>query len=268
MKAGWFARSTSILLALYLIFPTVVVVVTSFSAGSTIRFPPPGYSVRWYQEVLNDGRWMDAFSNSLQVGLLAAIIAAFLGVSLALLAVRGNLLPPNAVNVLAVTPMVVPTVVLGIGFYAVAVWLGITGTVVGLAVAHAAIGTPFVFVSVVAVLSGVDASVEEAARASGANEWVTLTRITLPLIAPSVFIGAVLAFVVSWDEVIIAGFMNAPWFRTLPVVILGEVQSGAEPSTSAVATLATLATILIMATAFLLVGLKDRRRRRKGQLSK
>ncbi|MGW4422449.1 ABC transporter permease [Streptosporangium sp. NPDC004631] len=251
MKAGIAVRLFACLMALLFIAPTLVVVATSFTSGTMVVFPPNGLSLRWFGEVLADPEWLDAFANSLQVGLLAAVIAMLAGSSLAFAAGRGRGIPPGFVTALAVLPMMIPLVVAGIGFYLVYVTIGISGGVAGLAVAHAVLGLPFVFVNVLAALKGVDRHVEEAARVCGAGETRTLLRITVPLIAPAALVGGVLAFVSSWDEVVVALFLNTPEFRTLPVVMWGQVRSGVEPSISAVATLVT-AVSLVMAALILL----------------
>jgi putative spermidine/putrescine transport system permease protein len=156
--------------------------------------------------------------------------------------------------------MVVPLAVVGIGVYFVYVRVGLYGGVASLAVAHAVLGVPFVFVNVLAALRSLDAHVEEAARACGANYPRTLLQITLPQILPSSLIGGLFAFITSWDEVVVAIFLNTPTFRTLPVAIWSQVRSGLEPSTSAVATLLTLVSLVLFALASLVSSRRNRSR--------
>jgi ABC-type spermidine/putrescine transport system permease subunit II len=261
MKPGLFSRIVAVLIAVLFLLPTVVVIGSSFTSGRIILFPPEGFSFRWYEEIFTDSRWAAAFGNSITVGLLAAAFAIVIGIMLAIGAVRSNVLPSNMVTMIAVTPIIVPTVVLGIGFYVVAVNLGLTGSVVGLALAHSALGVPYVFITVLAALTAVEDSVEDAARISGASQLTTFLTVTLPLIAPSALIGGILAFISSWDEVIVAGFMTSPTFRTLPVLMFSEVKAGAEPSTSAVAAVVTVTSILLMAATALLTLVGSRKKR-------
>lgn len=246
MKPGVFVRITVSILALVLIAPTVIVVATSFTEGNVVTFPPKGFSLQWYADIWSSPLWLSAFQNSFLVGILAAAFAALVGILLAFGAARGRgLLPRSLITTLALGPMIVPLVVAGVGLYMAAVHVGLDGTIVGLALAHSMIGVPYVFINVLAALTGVNREIEEAARIGGASQTMTLALITLPLITPAAAIGAILAFISSWDEVIIASFLNAPTFRTLPVVIFGEVNSGAQPSTSAASAIVTLVSIVL-----------------------
>ncbi|GAA2234297.1 ABC transporter permease [Herbiconiux moechotypicola] len=261
MRARWFSITVAVVMAVVFIAPTIVVVGSSFSDSSFISFPPEGFSLRWYDDVFGDPQWMRAFGNSVAVGLLAAALAIVVGTLLAMGAARSRILPSAAVTGLAVIPIVVPSVVLGVGFYIVAVNLGFTGSVVGLALAHAALGAPYVFVGVLAALTSVDRSTEEAARVSGATQLGAFLRVTVPAIAPAALVGGLLAFITSWDEVIVAGFMTSPSFRTLPVLIFAQVRTGADPSTSAVATVVTVFSLLLMLVVGGVSALLARRRR-------
>ncbi|MGO3147905.1 MAG: ABC transporter permease [Leucobacter sp.] len=247
MKPGYFSRIASTLLAVFLVVPTVIVISTSFTSGRTIIFPPQGFSFRWYEEVLSTERWTGSFMTSIQVGAIAALIAMVLGSFLAIGAARGRgILPGWTIVALAVSPMVVPTVVSGLGYYVTGAAIGLVGTPIWLAVAHALMGMPFVFINVLASLGSITPSVEEAAQVCGASPAQTLLRITLPLVTPSVIVGGVLAFISSFDEVIVASFLTSPTFRTLPVNMFSDVQGGAEPSTSAVAGIVTAASFVLL----------------------
>ncbi len=244
IKVGRFTQGFSLFLALIFIIPTIVVIGSSFTSGELLRFPPDGFSWRWYDEVIGDSALAEAFRNSLVVGVLAAVIAMATGISLALAAARGRGIPRGFVTALALTPLVVPLVVAAIGFYFVYVRIGLTGNILGMAIAHAVLGIPYVFINVLAALTGLSPNVEEAARISGASQLRTLVRITLPLVAPSAAIGGVLAFISSWEELIVSLFLVTPDFKTVPVVLWGEIREGISPATSAVATIVTLLSIL------------------------
>ena len=247
MKPGYFSRISAGLLAIFLVIPTVIVIATSFTSGRTIIFPPQGFSLRWYEEVLSTEKWTSSFMTSIQVGLLAALFAMVLGSLLAIGAARGKgLLPGWVIVALAVSPMVVPTVVSGLGYYISGAAIGLVGTPLWLAIAHALMGMPFVFINVLASLGSISPSVEEAAQVCGASPSQTLLRVTLPLVTPAVIVGGVLAFISSFDEVIVSSFLTSPTFRTLPVNMFSDVQGGAEPSTSAIAGIVTGATFVLL----------------------
>ncbi|GAB2622638.1 ABC transporter permease [Pseudactinotalea suaedae] len=259
MRPRFGVTALAILMAVIFLFPTIVVVVTSFGSGRIVSFPPQGWSLRWYAEVFTDTMWVQAFGNSFAVGILAAALAMAVGSALAIGATRTKIFPASLVTGIAMSPVVVPGVVLSVGVYMVAVRTDLTGSVIGLALAHAAVGVPFVFINVLARLATLDKQIEEAARICGADEMTTLRTVTLPIVAPSVVIGGVLAFISSWDEFMVASFMNSPTFRTIPVVVWGEVISGADPSTSAASTLITVISILFLALAAGLPRLRNRK---------
>ncbi|GAB3599603.1 ABC transporter permease [Microbacterium tumbae] len=263
MRARWFAICLSLVFAVIFIAPTAVVVGSSFSTGSFIVFPPKGFTLRWYDNVLSDPSWLRVFGNSAIVGVFAAIVAVVVGLLLAVAAARSRLVPSGVVTAMAMMPIIVPTVVAGLGYYILAVRMGLTGTAVGLIVAHAAIGVPYVFTGVLASLVGADKSVEEAARISGANEASAFVRVVLPRLIPAVASGGLLAFLSSWDEVVIAGFLTTPTFKTLPVQLFADVSGGATPEASAVATLVTLVSFGLLAIVGLGLGATRLRKKRK-----
>lgn len=246
MKAGFFARGTAIVVAILFIFPTIVVIATSVTEGNSVTFPPKGFDLKWYRAIFASDLWVPALVNSMMVAVLAALIAVGAGVLLALAAARSRVMAGSLVTGVAVAPMIVPTVVSGLGLYLVASRIGLTGNVWGFALAHATLAVPFVFINVLASLTTIERSVEEAARIGGASELGTVLRVTLPLILPAAVIGGVLAFIVSWDEVIIALLLTDPEFKTVPVLVYGEIRSGARPTTSAISSFMTLVSVVVM----------------------
>ncbi len=242
MKAGWTVRVLGIAIAVMLITPTLVICATAFTSGTSVTFPPDGFSLRWIEAVLGDQRWMRAFGNSFAVGLLAAAFAMIAGGALALGAARTRGAVANLFTAVSVLPMILPLVVGAIGFYLVYVRVGLTGNVLGLALAHGVLGLPYVFVNVLALLRTLDPRVEEAARIHGAGQFTTLVTVTLPLIAPATIVGGLLSFISSWDEVVVATFLSDARFQTLPVLMYTQIRSGVEPSVSAVAVIVTAVT--------------------------
>ncbi len=249
MKPGLPMKLVSVLIALLLIAPTLIICATAFTDGSSVTFPPQGFSLRWIEEVLGDRRWMTALLNSLVVGLLAGVIASVSGAALALGASRTRGLLAQVFTAASLLPMIVPLVVGAIGFYLVYVRVGLTGNAWGLAIAHATLGLPYVFVNVLARLRGLDPRMEEAARVHGASQLRATLTVTMPLIMPAALVGGVLAFVSSWDEVIVANFLSDARFQTLPVLMYGQLRSGVEPSVSAVALIVTAISFLLMSGA-------------------
>lgn len=260
MKASWLTRALGIVLGIIFVLPTLIVIASSFTEGTRVTFPPKGFSFRWFEETLTSPLWMGSMINSLQVAFLAALIAAAVGISLALAATRARGPIRNLFVVLGVTPMIVPLVVMGIGVFLVILSLKGQGNIVILALAHAVLGVPFCFTNVLAALKSINPQIEEAARVCGASNLATLFRITLPQILPATLVGSLFAFVTSWDEVVVAIFVNTPTFRTLPVVIWGEVRAEFSPTISAIATIVTVISVLVMALSSLASTLIARRR--------
>jgi putative spermidine/putrescine transport system permease protein len=258
MKAGIAIRVFAIVLAVVMIVPTIIICATAFTSGSTVSFPPVGFSFQWIADIVTDRRWVAAFGNSLLVGALAALFAMVAGSALALGASRVSGTLGKLFTAVALLPMIVPLVVGAIGFYIVYVSVGLTGNAVGLGLAHGVLGLPYVFVNVLAALRGIDPRLEEAARIHGATQTVSLFSVTLPLIAPATIVGGLLAFISSWDEVVVATFLSEVRFQTLPVLMYSQIRAGVDPSVSAVALIVTVATFVVALVAFTIEPIRAR----------
>jgi putative spermidine/putrescine transport system permease protein len=243
---------TATAIAVFLVAPTVIMALMSFSPSTGLAFPPPGLSVRWYQTFFASRMWTDAALVSLKVAVLSAVLATSLGTLAALGLVRGRFPGRGLVNALVMSPLIVPTVVTAIGMYFVFVRWRLAGSLTGLVVAHTALSLPVVVVNVASSLRTVDDSLELAARSLGARPVQAFRRVTLPLVLPGVVAGALVAFAFSWDEVVVAIFLSTPITRTLPAVMWGEVQTRIDPTSAAVATMISVVTFAVV-PVFLLV---------------
>lgn len=238
-----------ILMVVFLIVPTLVIIPMSFSSGRTMQFPPPGFSVRWYENLFTSPVWTRAALSSFQVGVLTACAATILGTLAALGLERSSFRGQGFVQSLILSPMIIPLVVIAIGMFSVFVSWRIAGSVTALVIAHTALALPFVVINVSASLRTVDRNLELAAANLGANPLVTFWRVTLPLILPGVLAGALFAFITSWDEIVIAIFLTSPLLRTLPVVMWSQVRTEVDPTIAAAATILTIVTTLIFLLA-------------------
>jgi len=238
----------------YLLAPTLVIVPMSFTQASILSFPPEGFSTRWYELMLTKPAWSTAIRNSAVVAILTAILATGLGTLAALAMTRGRFPGRALLNGLILSPLIVPVVIIAIGMFSLFVQWRISGSIVGLVVAHTALALPFVIVNVATSLRTIDRNLELAAANLGATPTRTFRRITLPLILPGVFAGAIFAFITSWDEVVVAIFLTTARFRTLPVEMWQQVRQVVDPTVAAVAT-----TLLVVTTALLLLLLVVRR---------
>lgn len=224
-----------VLIALFLLLPTLIIVPMSFTTTSTLEFPPVGFTLDWYGKVLGSPDWRNALLNSLVVATASAILATSLGTAAAI-AINANAFPGDAMLMgLLLSPMVTPVIVLAVGMYMVFSGWGLVATRIGLVFAHTVLAIPFVLVSVTAGLRMVNPSLVPASLGLGAGHWLTFRRITLPLILPGVMSGAVFAFITSWDEVVIALFLADVETRTVPIMIWNQVRTNLDPATAAVA---------------------------------
>jgi putative spermidine/putrescine transport system permease protein len=243
------------LVLLFLIAPILAIIPLSVSSGSLLTFPLPGFSLRWYQSVLTSGRWLFAVRNSLIVGTTSTILATVLGTLAALGLNRARLpLRPLIMGVL-LSPMIVPTVITAVGVYFFFAPLGLTNSFAGLILAHTALGSPFVVITVNATLQGFDVNLTRASASLGAGPIRTFFRVILPLIAPGVASGMVFAFATSFDEVVVALMLAGPDQRTLPREMFMGIREQISPEITAIAT------ALIIFAAALLLAMEALRRR-------
>jgi spermidine/putrescine transport system permease protein len=229
----------------FLYAPIVVVVFFSFnSAKSTQNWA--GFSTRWYGELLRDETVLDAFYNSLLVGVTATaistVIGTFTALALSRYTFRGKTFADSAIYAATVMPEIVVGVSLLVFFVAAKIGLGITTIVI----AHVAFTISFVTIVVRARLAGMDRSIEEAAQDLGANPVTTFMRVTLPLILPGVMAGALLAFTLSFDDFVITFFVAGVGSSTLPLKIYSMIKFGITPVINALSTVVVLTTLVII----------------------
>jgi putative spermidine/putrescine transport system permease protein len=248
--------------AAVLLVPILVVVPMSFTNSSTHTFPPEGLSLRWYGELLTNPQWTLRIPVSIETAFATSLLATGLGTLAALGMTRGTFPGRGLLTALFLAPLVVPIIDLAVGDYLV--WAlgwqvgpvgfggGLAGTVPGLVLAHTVLAFPFPFITVSTALSGVDRTLELAAAGLGANPWRAFRRITLPLISTGVLIGAVFAFLTSWDEVVVASFLASPRVSTVPVQIFTELRQSYDPAAAAISTVLLVGAVILVGLLALL----------------
>jgi putative spermidine/putrescine transport system permease protein len=236
----------------FLILPLVVIVPLSFSASGFLAFPLPGLSLRWYGEFFTSAPWQLSLRNSLIVASATTVAATFLGTLAALGLSRARLPGQTLLMGLIVSPMVVPIVIVAVGVYFAYAPFGLSGSLVGLTLAHTALAAPFVVITVSATLQGFDANQARAGASLGASPAVVFWRIVLPLILPGVISGALFAFVTSFDEVVVALFLTGPAERTLPRQMFTGMRENISPVITAAASLLILLSVLLLTALELL----------------
>ncbi|MFT5194893.1 MAG: putative spermidine/putrescine transport system permease protein [Cellvibrionaceae bacterium] len=251
-RKNWPLRIFGVFAVIFLLVPTLIIIPMSFSSGRTLKFPPPGYSFRWYENLFTSPLWTDAAVSSIQIGILAAILATVLGTIAALGLTRGEFPAKGLVQALVLSPIIIPLVIVAIGMFSVFVRWRIAGSLIALVIAHTVLAIPFVVVNVMASLRTLDRNLELAAANLGANPVRAFRFITLPLIAPGVMAGALFAFITSWDEIVVAIFLTSPILRTLPVVMWGQIRTEVDPTIAAAATILTVITTIVFTVTTIL----------------
>jgi putative spermidine/putrescine transport system permease protein len=233
------------LIVLFLLAPIIVVVATAFTTTAYPLFPPQGFTLRWFERFLTMTEFTDAVQRSAVLALASTAIASVLGTFSALALTRWRGPGRQAITSLMLSPIMFPAIVLGLALLVFYSQIGLAGTFTGLVIAHSLVTTPFVIRLVMASLAQFDPAVEEAARNLGAGWWRTFFQVTLPLIQPGVLAGAVFAFILSFDELVITLFLAGPGMATLPVRIYTFVEYSSAPTISAISTTLIVAWMLI-----------------------
>jgi putative spermidine/putrescine transport system permease protein len=240
----WWA--VSIAVVVFLVAPLLVIVPLSFSEGSFLHFPLPGVGLRWYRAFFASEFWLAALWNSLSIGLAATALATLLGT----LAAVGLWLAPlpgaSAVMAVLLLPMVVPTIITAVALTFAYAPVGLANTHLGLIIAHAALASPFVLVTVGATLTQFDRTLLRAAASCGAGPVAAFRRVMLPSILPGVAAGAVFAFATSLDESVVVLFLAGPSQRTLPRQMFAGLKDTIELTILAAATMLTALSLVLM----------------------
>jgi len=246
---------------LFLVAPILTIVPLSFSSGSFFYYPLPGLSLRWYQDFFTSSFWLSSLQNSLIIGISATVLATFLGTMAALGIWRARFPAQALVLAMLISPMVVPVVIIAVGVYFAFAPLGLTNGYLGLILAHATLGVPFVVITVLATLSAFDRTLLRAAESLGASQLATFRRVMLPLILPGVASGAVFAFAASFDEVVVVLLMAGPAQRTLPRQMFAGINDNISLTIAAAATMLIAISLALM----IAVGALQRRSARMRQ---
>jgi putrescine transport system permease protein len=236
-KASWFNVGSVALGLAFLYLPIVILVIYSFNASRLVTVWG-GWSLRWYVELLHDRAMLEAAWVTLRIALLSATAATVLGTLAAVALVRlGRFRGRVLFSGMVYAPLVMPEVITGLSLLLLFVAVGIDRGFWTIAIAHTTLTACFVTVVVQSRLLGFDRSLEEAAMDLGCPPWRTFLSVTLPLIAPALAAGWMLAFTLSLDDLVIASFTTGPGATTLPIRIYSEVRLGVKPEINAVCTI-------------------------------
>ena len=227
----------ALLVAAFLIAPVFIVVPMSFSTALSFQFPPPGYWLGYYHQYFTDPRWLYPTLNSFVIAFATMLVTLLLVLPASFALVRHRFRGKSAVNLLLMSPMIVPLVVSALGYYNTLGRLGWAGTHAGVILAHTALSVPVALLAITASLKGFDTTLERAAMSAGAGPLRTFWWVTLPVLRPGILVGALFAFLHSFDETVVALFIAGRQASTLPKKMFESIRLETDPVISVVSTL-------------------------------
>ena len=246
----------------FLIAPILVIVPLSFNSQpyftfteGMLVFDAEAYSIRWYRAILENPNWILAIKNSFIIAIAATLVATLLGTVAAVGLASSDMPLRRVITALLLSPMIVPLIIIAAGMFFFYTHFGLVGTLPGLIIAHAALGVPYVIVTVTATLTGFDRGLYFAGLSLGTSPFRTFVKVVFPLIRPGVISGALFAFVTSFDEVVLVLFLAGPDQTTIPRQMFSGLREQISP------TILAVATVLIVISIFLLLTIELLRRR-------
>jgi len=251
MRPSWMLRLFAALGLLVLLAPGLLVLVVSFSAGDFLTFPPPGFSLRWYAALFSHPGLMAALGTSAILAALVSALALLLGAPAAYAIARLDFPGRELLATLLMAPLLLPTLVLGLGLLLVLQPLGLVATWPGLMLGHSLVAIPFAVRIMTTAFAAVPKELEAAAWTLGATPLRAALRITLPNAAPGAIAAGVLTFLVSFDETVISLFLVGPRLTTLPVEMFRYAERTTDPLIAALA-------MSLIAFALLMVAVVER----------
>ncbi|HEV2675142.1 MAG TPA: ABC transporter permease [Aliidongia sp.] len=247
----WLYLITGLVLA-FLVLPTLVVIPMSFSASQYLEFPPREWSFRWYESYFQSDKWMQATATSLKAASLTALLATPLGTMAAYGLFQSRLRFTSLAMPLLLTPIITPVVLVGIGVFYAYVRLKLVNTLVGIVLAHSMLALPLVVLVVTSALKSYDMNQETAARSLGASRLRAFLLVTLPQIRFAIMTAAVLSFLTSFDEVVIALFVSGGDNSTLTRNMFNALRDQIDPTIAAISTVMILVSSLLLALSQIL----------------
>ncbi len=243
------------LIFFFLIFPILVIMPLSFNAEDFFTFTPKmlaldpeGYSLKHYADFFTNPDWQQALWNSVTIAPVATVLATGFGTVAAVGLSRSHVPFRSVIMAILISPMIVPLIISAAGMYFFYSRIGLQGTYWGVVLAHAALGTPFVIITVTATLVGFDRSLTRASASLGANPITTFLKVQMPLIMPGVISGGLFAFITSFDEVVVVLFLGSASQKTLPWQMFTGLREQISPTILALASLLVAVSVLLLAT--------------------
>ncbi len=244
----------------FLMAPTVIVLITSFTASQSLKFPPESLSLRWYAALWDADQMQRAAWNSLVIAFWTTLISVVLGTAASLAIARGQSKLVRAADVLFMSPLLLPALAFGFAALIFINKLGFTPSILFLVLGHVVVCVPFVLRTTLAALSQLDPALLEASESLGGSAWMTFRRVTLPLISSGVGAGGFLAFMASFDNVPVSLFLADERTEVLPIHLWQQIETNLDVRTAAASGLIVIFTLVLMLVAEKFAGLTQQMR--------
>ncbi|WP_417280934.1 ABC transporter permease subunit [Celeribacter sp.] len=256
--AKYAAPTYIVLISAFLLLPLLVLFPVAFSSAEVLVFPPPGYSLRWFEEILNSPEWIEAAWTSLQIGAATSVLTLALA-TLTVLGFGHNFRFRNTAEALMLSPMTVPAVVFALGAYLSFSRVGLVDTKTGIILAHTVLVFPVIYLVASATFSSIDPGLAKAAASLGANPFRVFKTITFPLLLPGLSVGALLAMLHSFDESIASIFLSNLSVKTLPRKLWEGIRFNTSPESAAVSAMLLTATCLVILLGIMVIVRRQKR---------
>jgi putative spermidine/putrescine transport system permease protein len=236
----------------FLMAPSLIIIPMSFSDSAFLQFPPPAWSLRWYDAYLNSVEWREATMVSVKAALLTTLLATPLGTGAAYALHAGQFRLASVIQAILAVPLIVPVILIGIGAFFLYAWLGINNTITGLVLAHTVLAIPLVSITVLSGLKSYDMNQELVARSLGASRLRAFLSVTVPQIRFSIVSGALFAFITSFDEAVVSFFISGGETSTLTRRMFSALRDQIDPTIAAISTCLIILSVVLITLAQLL----------------
>jgi putative spermidine/putrescine transport system permease protein len=243
------------LVVLFLLAPLMIIAAGSFTTTSYVAFPPVGFTLRWYNQLMQRPDFLSAFVTSIVIALFATAISLVLGILAAIALQRANFRGKHLMESFLASPLILPTIVTGIALLQFYYYLDMEAALTGLVIGHVLITVPYVLRTVGAGLVALDQSLEEAASSLGAGPLRILWRVILPALSPSIVASSIFVFIMSFDQATVSIFLSTPDVVPLPVRIYTYIDLAIDPMIASVSTFMIGFALILVALLHKLVGL-------------
>ena len=255
-KRNWLTLIFTIITYVFILAPLVVIVFTSVNPTPAIKFPPEGFSLKWYANIFGKNmKFVDSFFNSIKIAVVATAVDIVLGVLASMSVTKFSFKLKGLLTSIFTSPMFIPSIAFGFVVLETTAGLRFMTPYMKILMGHIVIILPYIVRNTLGVLSVHDWSLEDAAASLGANPVKTFVKVTLPIIKPGVISGAILAFLYTFDEAVISSFLTSAKFSTLPVQIINYMEFAYDPTVAAISTILMTCSLIVMLLVNRFIGL-------------